>query len=173
MAEQFRQGPSPRWTHRDCAGLIRFAVYEALRKHDGKWLRASGLSNRYIPPEVNLSSEQQTLLNSWKQFGNSERSAYASAITIIQENSRFISKDINQALPGDILFFDQGENQHLMVWMGNCIAYHTGRVSERNTGLRKVSLQKLMNWKDTRWQPKVENPNFIGIYRFIFLPFYF
>src|SRR2546426_5193338 len=38
--EQLRQGPTPRWFHRDCAGLVRFAVSEALRSHDAKWLAA-------------------------------------------------------------------------------------------------------------------------------------
>ncbi|MDF5950671.1 DUF1175 family protein [Pseudomonas aeruginosa] len=47
--EQLRQGPSPRWHQQDCAGLVRFAANEALKVHDGKWLRANGLSNRYLP----------------------------------------------------------------------------------------------------------------------------
>ncbi|HEV8689985.1 MAG TPA: DUF1175 family protein, partial [Ideonella sp.] len=34
---QVEQGPTPRWTHRDCAGLVRFAVAEALREHDPAW----------------------------------------------------------------------------------------------------------------------------------------
>src|SRR6266487_3928245 len=38
VAEQLRQGPTPRWSHRDCAGLVRFAVREALRPHDAQWL---------------------------------------------------------------------------------------------------------------------------------------
>ncbi len=40
------------------------------------------------------------------------------AINLIQYNSQFIGQDINQALPGDMIFFDQGDAQHLMVWMG-------------------------------------------------------
>ena len=43
VGEQLRQGPSPRWTHQDCAGLVRFAVNEALRTHDHGWLKANGL----------------------------------------------------------------------------------------------------------------------------------
>lgn len=169
ITEQFRQGPSPRWVQRDCAGLIRFAAYEAFKQHDGHWLQANGISSEHLPPEVNLLPKQQILMNSWEQIGTSERSAYASAITIIQENSRFVSKDMNQVLPGDLLFFDQGEDQHLMVWMGSYIAYHTGRPSERETGLRRVTLHEFMNWKDTRWRPIIDNPNFIGIFRLSFL----
>lgn len=168
ITEQFRQGPSPRWVHRDCAGLVRFAAYEALRPHDGLWFQANGIVPP-MPPEANLTSEQQLLLNSWEQIGTDKRAAYASAIAIIQENSRFISKDMNQALPGDLLFFDQGDDQHLMIWMGSYIAYHTGRPSERESGLRKYTLQQFMNWNDTRWRPEVDNPNFIGVFRLSFL----
>ena len=169
ITEQFRQGPSPRWEQRDCAGLVRFAAYEALKPHDERWLRANGLDISHLPPEVNLTPDQEYLMNSWAQIGTTERAAYASAITLIQQNSRFLSKDINMALPGDLLFFDQYEDQHLMVWMGSYIAYHTGRESERETGLRKVTFDQLMNWQDTRWHPDIDNPNFIGIFRLSFL----
>ncbi len=167
--EQLRQGPSPRWTQRDCASLIRYGAYEALKNHDKKWLRANGLSNRNLPPDVNLREDQKSILNSWKQMGGEKTGPYVSAIVLIQENTAFISKDFNMALPGDIIFFDQGESQHVMVWMGNHIAYHTGTVKKNDNGLRRVSLTQLMNWRDTRWQPKIDNPNFIGIFRFSFL----
>lgn len=64
--EQLRQGPSPRWHQQDCAGLVRFAANEALKVHDGKWLRANGLSNRYLPPELALSPEQRA----WRRTGS-------------------------------------------------------------------------------------------------------
>ncbi len=169
IAEQLRQGPWPRWFQRDCAGLVRFAADEAFKPHNEAWLRANRISDRHLPPEVKLSSDQKIISEGWRQIRSDDRSAYASAIVIIQENSRFVSKDMNQALPGDLLFFDQGEEQHLMIWMGSYIAYHTGRESEKNTGLRKYSLNDFMNWKDTRWQPRFDNPNFIGIYRFSFM----
>lgn len=169
--EQLRQGPSPRWTQRDCASLIRFGAYEALKKHDKKWLRANGLSNRNLPPEVNLREEQQSILNNWKLAGGDKSGPYVSAIILVQENTKFVSKDFNMALPGDIIFFDQGESQHVMIWMGNHIAYHTGTIKKNDNGLRRISLSQLMNWRDTRWQPKIDNPNFIGIFRLSFLSY--
>ena len=168
ITEQFRQGPSPRWVQRDCAGLVRFAAHEAFKRHDDRWLKANGVALP-IPPEVGLTPEQAELPNTWAQIGEEARAAYASAIAIIQANSRFISKEINDALPGDLLFFDQGEDQHLMVWMGSYIAYHTGRETERETGLRRVALDEFMRWKDTRWRPNADNPNFIGVFRLQFL----
>jgi uncharacterized protein YfaT (DUF1175 family) len=170
VGEQLRQGPSPRWVQQDCASLVRFAVREALAVHDGRWLRANGLSNRWLPPEVELTPEQAGLGRTWTAFGGQGRSAFVTAIGLIQDNSRFLSKDINQALAGDLLFFDQGEDQHLMVFMGDYIAYHRGSSSAKDNGLRAVSLDQLMHWQDTRWQPRIDNPNFIGIFRLSFLP---
>lgn len=168
VAEQYRMGPTPRWTHRDCAGLVRFAAYEALKPHDGAWLRASGITNEFLPPEMGLRDEQTLLLNNWKQV-DGHRGPYVSALALIQENSHFVSRDINQAEPADLLFFDQGDDQHLMIWMGSFLVYHTGTVTPQDNGLRKQSLKNLMEWSDTRWQPRSDNPNFIGIYRLSFL----
>ena len=53
--------------------------------------------------------------------------------------------------------------------MGNSIAYHTGTVTPDDNGLRTVGIRQLMNWKDTRWQPTADNPNFAGVYRLSFL----
>lgn len=168
VGEQLRQGPSPRWTQQDCAGLVRFAVGETLKDHDAAWRKANGLSNRFLPPELGLAPTQTALRNAWKR-ADGATAAYASAIDLIQENSVFVSSDINQALPGDLLFYDQGDSQHLMIWMGGYIAYHRGSSSKNDNGLRAVPLHTLMNWQDTRWQPRSDNPNFTGIYRFAFL----
>ncbi len=48
------------------------------------------------------------------------------AIKLVQFNSRLVGRDLNQARPGDLMFYDQGDDQHLMIWMGRSIAYHTG-----------------------------------------------
>lgn len=166
--EQLRQGPSPRWHQQDCAGLVRFAANEALKVHDGKWLRSNGLSNRYLPPELALSEEQRQLAQRWQQ-GGGELGPYVNAIKLIQHNSTFMGRDLNQARPGDLIFFDQGDDQHLMIWMGRAIVYHTGSTTPTDNGMREVGVQQLMTWKDTRWIPDAANPNFIGIYRLHFL----
>lgn len=166
--EQLRQGPSPRWHQQDCAGLVRFAANEALKVHDAKWLRANGLSNRYLPPELQVQNEQRSLAQQWQQ-GGGKVGPYVNAIKLIQYNSQFLGRDLNQARPGDLIFFDQGDEQHLMIWMGREIAYHTGTTTPTDNGMRSVSVQQLMKWKDTRWIPDEANPNFIGIYRLQFL----
>lgn len=168
ISTQLSGGPSPRWNNRDCAGLVRFAVAEALREHDEKWRRASGLAGVPLPPEVGLDPAQQALRNRWR-LADGSRAAYAGALELVQENTRFVSKDCNLAVAGDLLFFDQGDAQHLMVWMGSFIAYHTGEATPTDNGLRAVTLRELQRWPDTRWQPSAANPNFAGIYRLAFL----
>ncbi len=170
--QQIRRGPTPRWTQRDCAGLVRFAAMEALREHDARWLAANGMNGAAdasrLPPELRLSAQQRTLAQRWSRIDGSV-GAYASAIALIQRNSRFVSRDVNQALPGDLLFFDQGDDQHLMIWLDRYIAYHTGTVTPTDSGLRAVAVSDLMQWKDSRWQPFDGNPNFVGVFRFAFL----
>lgn len=166
--DQTDRGPNPRWFHRDCAGLVRFAVNEALREHTFKWRKANGFVGQALPPEVRLAGSQRTLFNNWRQPGGGE-GAYVSALALIQENTRFVSKDINQARPGDLLFFDQGDSQHVMIWLDGQIIYHTGTVTEQDTGLRRRYIHDLITWEDTRWRPTYGNPNFIGFFRFSFL----
>ncbi len=112
-ADQIRRGPSPRWFHRDCAGLARFAVAEALRPHDLRWRRANGFSGR-LPPEVELRPEQASLLNGWTTL-TGEQQAFVTALALIQKNSRWLGRESAMARPGDLLFFDQGDDQHLMI----------------------------------------------------------
>jgi len=166
--EQIKQGPNRRWFHHDCAGLIRFAVNEAFKPHDAKWLRSNGLSNHPLPPEIRLRPDQMPLLEGWRQL-DGRRDPFVTAQVLIQENNSFVSKDLNQALPGDLLFFDQGDDQHLMMWVGRYVCYHRGIETTTDNGLRAVTIEELMKWKDTRWRPDMSNPNFIGIFRLAFL----
>lgn len=168
VQEQLRQGPSPRWYQQDCAGLVRFAANESLKSHDARWLRSMGMSNAWLPPEVAYTPAQRHLAQSW-QLGGGERGPYVDAIKLIQHNSVLIGRDLQQAEPGDLLFFDQGDDQHLMIWTGRDIVYHTGSARPGDNGMRQVSLSQLMHWKDTRWVPDARNPNFIGVYRLGFL----
>ena len=166
--EQLRQGPTPRWVHRDCAGLVRFAVHEAFAGHDARWLRANGIAPRNLPPELELTRAQQALGQRWTTV-HGQASAFVTALALVQENSRFVARDINQAQPGDLLFYDQGDEQHLMVWMGSYVAYHTGTVTAHDNGLRGERIDRLLAWPDPRWQPSPDNPNFVGVFRLGFL----
>jgi uncharacterized protein YfaT (DUF1175 family) len=164
---QIERGPSPRWAHRDCAGLVRFAVAEALQVHDLAWKRANGMLGMRLPADVDADAAQ-ALRHTWRRVDGS-RDAYVGALELVQENTRFVSKQLSQARHGDLLFFDQGDDQHLMVWMGHYIAYHTGHTATGDNGLRALTPAQLLGWKDTRWRPSGDNPNFSGIYRFAFI----
>ncbi|MDB5847156.1 MAG: tat pathway signal sequence [Rhodoferax sp.] len=164
---QIDRGPTPRWTHRDCAGLVRFCVGEALRPHDVAWRGANGLLGRRLPPDL-ATEAAAPLRHAWRRADGS-RDAYVGALELVQENTTFVSRQLTQAALGDMLFFDQGDEQHLMVWMGNYIAYHTGHVEPGDNGLRAVRAAQLLAWSDTRWRPSDANPNFAGVYRLAFL----
>ena len=168
ISAQLRSGPTPRWGQRDCVGLVRFAVAEALQTHDAKWRHSNSLSWSPLPPELVLSNEQKQFRHRWK-LANGSFSTYVSALELIQENTHYKGKEINQAQIGDLLFFDQGDAQHLMVWMGNFIAYHTGSETSQDNGLRSITYRDLILWRDTRWHPSQNNPNFAGFYRLNFL----
>ena len=166
---QVERGPNPRWVHRDCAGLVRFAVDEALRPHDAGWRRANGLLETRVPADVEVDAATLAALRqSWRRADGS-RGAFAPAIDLVQENTRFVARELTRADEGDLLFFDMGDEQHLMVWMGHYIAYHTGRIEPGDNGLRALRPAQLFAWKDTRWRPTSDNPNFAGIYSLDFL----
>ncbi len=169
VAQQLNQGPTPRWQQHDCVGLVRFSAAEALRNHDENWLRANGLRGRRLPPEPNLTTEQLAGLRHLWLRADGRRDAYVSALELVQYNCRLVGRDLINAHPADLLLFDQGQAQHVMIWMGQYVAYHTGTVTKTDNGLRAYPLEKLIKWKDTRWQPHAQNPNFLGLYRLAFL----
>ena len=169
VQQQLNRGPTPRWQQRDCAGLVRFASAEALRTHDNTWLKANGFFGKKLPPELNLSTEQLAeLRHAWLRADGTQ-GAFVSALELVQNNTQPVGRDMAQAQVADVLLFDQGQAQHLMIWMGQYMAYHTGTVTPQDNGLRAYPLPKLMAWQDTRWQPHAGNPNFVGIFRLNFL----
>lgn len=168
MEEQVRR-PSPRWQHRDCAGLVRFAADEALAEHDADWRHAMGLRGVSLPPPIGLDdTTRDALRQRWRTL-DGQVSAFVTASALVLANCRPVGRDFAQARPGDLIFYDQGDDQHLMVWMGGWVAYHTGTVTPNDNGLRAIALDHLMNWKDTRWRPLPGNPNFAGLFRLSFL----
>lgn len=169
--EQTYKTPNPRWVQRDCAGLVRFAVQETTRTHDEKWMSANSIPRQNLPPELEIPENLKNELSHWAVPGEQGKSTFVQAYALIQENTIFVSKDLNQARPGDLLFYDQGDDQHLMIWTGRSLAYHTGSEADKNKPIKVVHPKELMQWKDTRWKPDFQNPNYLGVYRFAFLSY--
>ncbi|WP_338849815.1 DUF1175 family protein [Massilia sp. W12] len=174
IQSQFKQA-NPRWQQRDCAGLVRFAVAESLRSHDAAWRRANGLLQEKLPPDPQLSMQQAALRHQWR-LADGRQSSWVGALELVQENTVFAGRDWRRAQLADLFLYDQGDAQHLMVWMDGYLAYHTGsntgsgnQARAKDDGLRSVPLRKLLSWQDTRWRPAPDNPNFAGVYRLQFL----
>jgi len=183
---------SEQWNveQRDCAGLVRFALREALRRHDRAWLQKMGPSYTAVAPDVSRYSLEQgplgeklfrTAFGSFKdgELANNTFSEFADARTLKSFNAKFISRDRRQAEPGDLLFFYQPWVQkfpyHVMVFLGDAqlggnsgsdwVVYHTGSSATDDGTVKKVELSVLDHHPNKRWRPVESNSKFLGFYR--------
>ncbi len=178
---------------RDCAGLVRFSLREALRKHDRLWLRRIGAEYEPIAPDVRrytLATSPlgerlfRTRAGAFTQANLSDDtfSEFADARTLKEFNTVFVSRDRRQAQPGDLLFFHQPFGHrfpyHVMIFIGaphvgdeseraddDWTVYHTGASPEDAGTIKKVRLATLDHHPDARWRPVASNPRFLGFYR--------
>jgi uncharacterized protein YfaT (DUF1175 family) len=191
---QFYQ-PSGAWNEeqRDCAGLVRFAWREALRRHDRLWFQSiGGGSENYeaVAPDVKAYDLEHSPLGeklfradfgSFREsdLADGKFSEFADARTLKNHNVVFISRDRRQAERGDLLFFHQPWVQkfpyHVMIFIadaihasegaGDWVGYHTGSSPDDQGEVKKVRLAALDRHPDRRWRPVESNPNFLGFYR--------
>ena len=175
---------------RDCAGLVRFAWREALRHHDRAWLQKMGPGYTPIAPDVARYDLEQgplgeklfrTSFGSYKdgELANGAFSEFADARSLKSFNAKFISRDRQQAQPGDLLFFYQPWVQkfpyHVMIFLGEAkladnhksdwVVYHTGSSQADEGTVKKVELSVLDHHPNKRWRPVESNSNFLGFYR--------
>jgi hypothetical protein len=183
---------SDQWNaeQRDCAGLVRFAMREALRRHDRSWFQKMGKGYETVAPDVggfdldrNPLGEKifRTDFGSFHESDvrNGRFSEFADARTLKNFNSVFVSRDRREAQPGDLLFFYQPWVQkfpyHVMILLGpariaptgsqDWVVYHTGASPTDEGTVKKVELSVLDRHPDPRWRPLESNRNFIGFYR--------
>ena len=183
---------SDQWNaeQRDCAGLVRFAMREALRRHDRFWFQKMGKGYETVAPDVagfdldrNPLGEKifRTDFGSFhdSDLRNGRFSEFADARSLKNFNSVFVSRDRREAQPGDLLFFYQPWVQkfpyHVMVLLGSprvspngaqdWVVYHTGSSPTDEGTVKKVELSVLDHHPDPRWRPVENNRNFIGFYR--------
>lgn len=176
---------------RDCAGLVRFAWREALRRHDRVWFQKMGPAYSPIAPDVlHYSLEQgalgeklfRTNFGSYKdgEIANGTFSEFSDARSLKNFNTKFISRDRREAKPGDLLFYYQPWVQkfpyHVMVFLGTAsfgdnnratdwVVYHTGSSPTDAGTVKKVELSVLDHHPNKRWRPVESNANFLGFYR--------
>lgn len=183
---------SPAWNpeQRDCAGLVRFAWREALRRHDRAWFQRMGAGYEPFAPDVRAYDLERGPLGEKlfrTGFGafreedllNGKFSEFADARTLKSFNTVFVSRDRRQAQAGDLIFFYQPWVQkypyHVMIFIGEArraaegandwVVYHTGSSPHDEGTVKKVRLAVLDHHPDRRWRPLESNPNFLGFYR--------
>ncbi len=183
---------SDQWNaeQRDCAGLVRFAWREALRRHDRLWFQKMGPGYAAIAPDIARYNLEQSPLGEKlfrTNFGayregelsNGTFSEFADARTLKSFNTKFISRDRHYAEAGDLLFFYQPWVQkfpyHVMIFLGSpklsseqtadWVVYHTGSSPTDEGTVKKVELSVLDHHPNKRWRPLESNPNFLGFYR--------
>jgi uncharacterized protein YfaT (DUF1175 family) len=174
---------------RDCAGLVRFAWRESLRTHDRPWYRRMGENYDPIASDVTVSLTSEPLREKLfrtapgtyasSDVAKGRFSEFADAQTLKMFNATFISRDREQARPGDLLFFHQPWVQkypyHVMIFLGeprlasegarDWVVYHTGTSPQDAGTVKKVRLAVLDQHPNKRWRPIQSNPNFLGFYR--------
>lgn len=175
---------------RDCAGLVRFAWRESLRAHDRAWFRKMGAEYEPLAPDVRAYTLERGPLRERifrTSFGTFEETdltgetfaEFADARTLKEFNSEFVSRERDEARPGDLLFFHQPWVQkypyHVMIFLGEArvssegandwVVYHTGASPDGAGEVRKARLAALERHPDRRWRPLVSNRNFLGFYR--------
>jgi uncharacterized protein YfaT (DUF1175 family) len=192
IAEMQFYSLSDEWnaSQRDCAGLVRFAWREALRRHDRAWLKRMGSGYDLFTPDICAYTLETSPLGE-KLFRrrsglpaeggpeSQEFSEFADARSLKDFNSVFISRDRRLVQPGDLLFFFQPRASkfpyHVMIFIGaareasagarDWVVYHTGATVEDAGVVKKVRLSVLDRHPDVRWRPLESNPNFLGFYR--------
>ncbi len=175
---------------RDCAGLVRFAMREALRHHDRTWFQKMGPAYEPVARDVNgfdLDNNQLGEKIFRADFGSyhdgdirdGKFSEFADGRTLKNFNVVFVSRDRREAEPGDLLFYYQPWVQkypfHVMVFLGSprvapngqrdWVVYHTGSTATDDGTVKKLELSVLDQHPDPRWRPVESNKNFLGFYR--------
>lgn len=181
----------------DCASLLRYAYREALKRHDESWFTTTGFEVSAPPGEIRAWSYPHSPLSTAlfrvepgtftkQDLQDGAFAQFADAKTLVQLNAYLVSRNVRQAIPGDLLFyrqFGQSSPWHSMIVdrVGGevLLVYNTGEDHSRHgTGpvsggpdhgkggeMRRVALSELLNHPQPQWRPLPDNPNFLGVYR--------
>jgi uncharacterized protein YfaT (DUF1175 family) len=186
---QLTRNPLPREIN-DCAALIRYAYRGALSVHNDAWIASAHLPELPSLPPIRKYNYPFTPLGAGlfrihpgPYLPTDVFTQFADAETLVKFNAHFISKQMDQARPGDILMYRQlmysqfaGHMPfHTMVYLGASqtertagpyVVYHTGPIGTNPGEIRRPLVSELEHHPDPRWRPFSANPNFLGIFRF-------
>jgi uncharacterized protein YfaT (DUF1175 family) len=167
----------------DCASLLRYSYREALKRHDDTWFLATGIEVPALPGEIRAWRYPETPLGAGlfrvrpgsfepADTANGAFAQFADAKTLVERNAYFVTRDVRQAQPGDLLFyrqFGQSSPWHSMIVtrIGSqaAVVYDTGEAHGKSGELRRVALAELLDHPQPQWRPLPDNPNFLGVYR--------
>jgi uncharacterized protein YfaT (DUF1175 family) len=167
----------------DCASLLRYAYREALKRHDDTWFTGTGTEVAALPGEIRAWHYPETPLGAGlfrirpgsfepADATNGAFAQFADAKTLVERNTYFVTRDVRQAEPGDLLFyrqFGQSSPWHSMIVtrVGGqaAVVYDTGEDHGKSGELRRVALAELLDHPQPQWRPIPGNPNFLGVYR--------
>jgi uncharacterized protein YfaT (DUF1175 family) len=186
---QYFQAPEARPAEiGDCAALIRYAYREALHAHDSAWAAAARVPvvpaldavSKYQYPYTPLGAALFRVRPGAFHAADLNEGAFAQfadAQTLWRLNCHFVSRGIDAANPGDLLFFRQetGEERfHSMIYLGESqihkdgeryFVYHTGPRDGDPGEIRRLSVGELTRFPQPEWRPLASNPSFLGVYR--------
>lgn len=177
----------------DCAALLRYAYRYTLRAHDEAWVEETGIDPDAAPGAIKKYRYPFTPLGAalfriklgplaQDDVRSGAFAEFADAKTMKEFNTFFVSRHTRDARPGDILFYrqlEQNEPFHSMIYVGESrwldhtsgdwtaavVVYHTGESGAAGKGIRRVTLEDLLNHPSPRWRPVAGNANFLGVYR--------
>jgi uncharacterized protein len=177
----------------DCAALLRYAYRNALVAHDSAWTRETGIAPPGDPGAIAQYRYPFTPLGAAlfrvqpgsadpDDTRNGTFAEFADAKTLQSLNTHFVSRNVADARPGDLLFYRQLETDepyHSMIYVGESawlpspgsdwrqaiVVYHTGPVGKSPGEMRRVSVADLLAHPSPRWRPVAGNSNFLGVYR--------
>lgn len=174
----------------DCSALLRFAYREALREHGSEWANELRLPSAPPLPSVRKYQYPYTPIGASlfrvqpgpyqpSDIDSGAFAQFADAETLMRRNSWFVSRILDHAQPGDLLFFRQVEQRlpfHAMIYLGpshfepphageRYVVYHTGPSGADPGEMRHLTVGELLAHPLPQWRPLPGNGNFLGVYR--------
>ena len=173
----------------DCAALVRFAYREALRRHTGAWANQMQLPD--VPPLGSLTKYNYPFTPlkaalfrvtpgafTEADLANASFAEFADARTLLERNTFLVTRAVDAAQPGDLLFFHQPSQRfpyHVMIYVGLAsrvrgdtgpfVVYHTGPDSKSPGEVRRPTIRELFAHPNPQWRPHDGNHSFLGVFR--------